>query len=73
MPLGLQTFHNQFGLDVNTIANRPGYRTVIGVKCMHPLCGIAMLICKLKVVGNENSLDDQYIFLFFNFACHFRT
>ena len=45
MLLCLKTFHDQFRLDVNTIANRPGYRTVIGVKAMHPLCGIAMIIC----------------------------
>jgi hypothetical protein len=72
MLLCLKTFHDQFGLDVNTVANRPGYRTVIGVKSMHPLRSIAMLICELKVVGNENSLDDQDLVLCFDFACHFR-
>jgi hypothetical protein len=73
MLLRLQALHIQVRPDINTIANRPCYRTVIGVKSVDSLCGITLVIRDLEMVGDKNSLDDEYIALLFNFACHFRS
>jgi hypothetical protein len=73
MLLRLQALHIQVRPDINTIANRPCYRTVIGVKSVDSLCGITLVIHDLEMVGDKNSLDDEYIALLFNFARHFRS
>jgi hypothetical protein len=73
MLLRLQALHIQVRPDINTIANRPCYRTVIGVKSVDSLCGITLVIRDLEMVGDKNSLDNEYTALLFNFAGHFRS
>jgi hypothetical protein len=72
MNLTLKVLHDQFRLDIDTIANRPRHWTVVGVEPVHAFGGITVTSRDFKLVGDKNSLDDQDFILFFDLTCYFR-